>query len=226
MRLLLVEDNADLSATLPVQLGADGFSVDCVETVADARLSLAAAHYAAVILDLGLPDEDGLTLLGEIRRRSDPIPVLILTARSGVADRVNGLRGGADDYLVKPFAYDELVARLEALLRRPNQFIGRTLQFANIALDTQSRQVFVNGTPEVLSSREITVLELLMFRKGQVVPKKLVEDQLYGLSGEVSSNAVEVYVHRLRKQLSDHGAKVRIHTVRGVGYLLTEEKET
>lgn len=226
MRLLLVEDNSELSATLPAQLGTAGFSVDCVETVADARLSLSAAHYAAVILDLGLPDDDGLNLLGEIRRRSDPIPVLILTARSGVADRVSGLRGGADDYLVKPFAYDELVARLEALLRRPNQFIGRTLQFANIALDTQSRQVFVNGAPEVLSSREITVLELLMFRKGQVVPKKIVEDHLYGLSGEVSSNAVEVYVHRLRKQLSDHGAKVRIHTVRGVGYLLTEEKET
>ena len=139
-------------------------------------------------------------------------------------DRVTGLRSGADDYLVKPFALEELVARLEALLRRPGQLLGRSLQVANLAFDTESRQAFIDDKPQVLSARETAVLELLMRRKDRVVSKKLVEDHIFGLSGEVASNAVEVYVHRLRKQLSERGAKVQIHTIRGVGYLISEEK--
>ena len=148
----------------------------------------------------------------------------MLTARGGLQDRVTGLRSGADDYLVKPFALEELVARLEALLRRPGQLLGRSLQVANLAFDTESRQAFIDDKPQVLSARETAVLELLMRRKDRVVSKKLVEDHIFGLSGEVASNAVEVYVHRLRKQLSERGAKVQIHTIRGVGYLIAEEK--
>jgi DNA-binding response OmpR family regulator len=176
-----------------------------------------------LILDLGLPDGDGLALLRELRHRRDPIPVLVLTARGGLQDRVSGLRSGADDYLVKPFALEELVARLEAQLRRPGQQLGNSLHVANLGFDFRNRQAFVDDQPQVLSSRETAVLELLMRSKGRVVSKKQVEDHIFGLSGEVASNAVEVYVHRLRKQLSDKGARVKIHTIRGVGYLIAEE---
>src|SRR6266849_7070557 len=191
---------------------------------AEARTVLTTTRYAALVLDLGLPDGDGLAILREIRERKDPIPVLVLTARAGVHDRVTGLRSGADDYLVKPFAFEELVARLEALLRRPGQMLGRSLQVANLAFDTESRQAFIDDKPQVLSARETAVLELLMRRKGHVVSKKLVEDHIFGLSGDVAPNAVEVYIHRLRKQLSERGAKVQIYTICGVGYLIGEEK--
>jgi two-component system response regulator TctD len=159
-----------------------------------------------------------------MRRKGDATPVLVLTARDGVTDRVTGLREGADDYLVKPFAMEELVARLQALLRRPGNLLGRRLTFGNVSFDTEGRQVFVDGAARVFPARETAVLEILMRRGGNVAPKRLFEDHLFGLSGEVGSNAVEVYVHRLRKMLSDSGATLKIHTVRGVGYLMVEEK--
>jgi DNA-binding response OmpR family regulator len=224
MRLLLIEDNENLSQLLTKGLGAVGFAADVVGTAVAAREVLHATHYAAVILDLGLPDEDGLVLLREMRHRSNPTPVLVLTARGGVQDRVTGLRSGADDYLVKPFAFEELVARLQALLRRPGNLLGMSLHLANLTLDTEARQVFVNDTPQFFSAREISVLEILMRRSGRVVSKKLLEDHLYGLSTDVGSNAVEVYVHRLRKQLAEVGADVQIHTIRGVGYLISDNK--
>ena len=224
MRLAIVEDNPELAQLLAQGLKAEGYETDLLTTAAAARAAVRTTRYAALILDLGLPNEDGLSILREIRRSQDPLPVLVLTARGGVQDRVNGLRSGADDYLVKPFALEELVARLEALLRRPGQLLGRSLQLANLVFDTESRQAFIDDHPQTLSAREVAVLELLMRRKGRVVSKKLVEDQIFGLSGDVASNAVEVYVHRLRKQLSEHGARVQIHTVRGVGYIMAEEK--
>jgi DNA-binding response OmpR family regulator len=224
MRLLVIEDNEELAHLLTQRLRAAGYESDLLTTAAEARAAVSTTRYAALILDLGLPDGDGLAILREIRHQKDPIPILVLTARGGLQDRVTGLRSGADDYLVKPFAFEELVARLEALLRRPGQLLGRSLQVANLAFDTESRQVFIDDEPHVLSARESSVLEVLMRRKDRVVSKKLVEDQIFGLSGEVASNAVEVYVHRLRKQLSERGAKVQIHTIRGVGYLIAEEK--
>jgi len=223
MRLLIVEDNEELALLLAKGLGAAGYAVDRLATLADARSALETTRYAAVILDLGLPDGDGLSIVRELRLRKDPIPVLVLTARGGVNDRVGGLRTGADDYLVKPFAFDELLARLEALLRRPGQLLGSSLRLANVVFDTEGRQAFVDMKPQPLSAREIAVLELLMRRKGSVVSKKLIEDQIFGLTGEVASNAVEVYVHRLRRQLADIGAKVKISTIRGVGYVMTED---
>lgn len=225
MRVLVVEDNAELAGLISNGLIPAGYSVDHMGTAADARLALETTHYAAIILDLGLPDADGLVILRELRRRKEPVPVLVLTARAGIHDRVEGLRSGADDYLVKPFAFEELVARLEALLRRPQQLQGASLSVANLSYDTESRQAFIAGEPQLLSARETAVLEILMRRKGRVVSKAVVEDQLFGLSGEVSSNAVEVYVHRLRKSLADKGAKIRIHTVRGVGYMIAEAKD-
>jgi DNA-binding response OmpR family regulator len=223
MRVLVVEDNVELAGLVAKGLYAAGFESDHVATAADAEAILTSTHYAAVILDLGLPDGDGLAILHQLRGRKDSIPVLIVTARSTVGDRVGGLREGADDYLVKPFALDELVARLEALLRRPGRMLGRCLKLANVEFDTESRQVLIDDKPHWFSVRETTILELLMRRKGNVVPKKLVEDQIFGAAGDVSSNAVEVYVHRLRSQLTEHGAKVKIHTVRGVGYVIVED---
>jgi len=221
MRLLLVEDNEELSGLLVKSLGAAGFDADSVTTAADALSVLGSTHYAAVILDLGLPDDDGLAVLRSLRTRQNTVPVLVLTARDGVNDRVTGLRAGADDYLVKPFAVEELVARLEALLRRPGQLLGRSLELGNLVFDTVGRQLFIGGEPQTLSARELAVLEILLRRTGRVVSKRAVEDQIFGLSGDVGSNAVEVYVHRLRKSLQDLGASAAIHTIRGVGYLIT-----
>jgi two-component system response regulator TctD len=220
MRVLLVEDNENLAELLTKGLGGAGFDADVVTTAAAAQEVLATTRYAAVILDLGLPDADGLVVLRDLRARNDPTPVLILTARGGVQDRVGGLRSGADDYLVKPFAFEELLARLQALLRRPGYLLGMSLRLGNVTLDTEARQVFIHDDPCFFSAREIAVLEILLRRSGRVVSKKLVEDHLYGLSTDVGSNAVEVYVHRLRKQLADSGADVQIHTIRGVGYMI------
>ncbi len=224
MRLLIVEDNEELAQLLAKGLKTAGYDSDVLSTVEDARAVLSTTFYADLILDLGLPDGDGLELLRELRQRDNPVPVLVLTARGGLHDRVHGLRSGADDYLVKPFALEELLARLEAQLRRPGQLLGSSLRIANLAFDTQNRQASINDQPQVLSARETAVLELLMRSKGRVVSKKQVEDHIFGHSGEVASNAVEVYVHRLRKQLSERGARVQVHTIRGVGYLIAEEK--
>jgi DNA-binding response OmpR family regulator len=162
--------------------------------------------------------------LAERRRRRDSTPVLILTARGSLSDRVTGLQSGADDYLVKPFALEELIARLQALLRRPGNLLGLALKLGNLTLDTVAREVLVDERPIVFSSREIAVLEHLLRRSNRVVAKNLLESSLYGLSQEVGSNAVEVYVHRLRKHLAEIGASVQVHTVRGVGYMIAEER--
>jgi DNA-binding response OmpR family regulator len=221
MRILLVEDNDRLSGLLTTALGQAGFEADVVATAADADAALTASRYPVVVLDLGLPDADGLDFLRDLRRRGDSTPVLILTARAGLQDRVKGLQAGADDYLGKPFAIEELVARLQALLRRPGHLLGQALTIGNVTLDTEARQVEIGGQVIALSVREIAVIEILMRRAGKVVSKKLVEDQLFGLSGEVGSNAVEVYVHRIRKQLAESGASARIDTIRGVGYMIS-----
>jgi DNA-binding response OmpR family regulator len=220
MRLLLVEDNARLSALIGVALTKAGFQVDGVSTAGDAAAALRALPYAAMILDLGLPDEDGLTLLVRTRQGGGALPVLILTARGGLQDRVRGLDSGADDYLVKPFSQEELQARIRALLRRPGGLLGAALELGNVRLDTVSRDVTVRGRRHPLSAREKAVLEILLRRSGRVVPKNLVEDHLFGLSNDVGSNAVEVYVHRLRRQLQEMEADVVIHTVRGIGYMI------
>lgn len=224
MRILIVEDNRQLADLLAKGLKSAGYDVDVLTTAAEGLDALSMVSYAALILDLGLPDGDGLSVLRELRHRKDPLPILVLTARGGLNDRITGLRSGADDYLVKPFALEELVARLEAQLRRPGQILGNALRIGNLEFDPRNRQATIDDEPQILSSRETAVLELLMRSKGRVVSKKQVEDHIFGLSGDVASNAIEVYVHRLRKQLSERGAKVQIHTIRGVGYLIGEEK--
>ena len=220
MRILTVEDNRALSELLAKGLIEAGFDVDAASDAADASHIIASTRYSAIVLDLGLPDDDGLSVLKEMRGRGDSTPVLVLTARAGLRDRVSGLRSGADDYVVKPFDFEELVARLQALMRRPSDLVGRLLRVGNLSFDTVHRHALVDVQPCYFSARETSVLELLMRRAGRVVPKSLVEDHLFGISEPFASNAIEVYVHRLRKQLADVGAKAQIHTVRGVGYLI------
>lgn len=224
MRLLLIEDNDRLAALLKQGLGSAGFVVDVLTNANDASAALDTGRWDIVVLDRGLPDGDGLDVLTEMRRRGDTTPVLILTAHGSLKDRVNGLQTGADDYLVKPFALEELVARLQALLRRPGNLLGLALRLGNLTLDTVARQVFIEDRPIAFSAREIAVLEHLLRRSGGVVAKSLLENSLYGPTQEVGSNAVEVHVHRLRRHLVETGATVQVHTVRGVGYMIGEEK--
>lgn len=221
MRLLLIEDNDDLSALICGQLEAGGYAIDRVDCVEDAIAVLDSRSYAAMILDLGLPDGDGLKVLRHVRGRQHPLPVLILSARGAMEERVKGLDQGADDYLAKPFAFEELKARLAALLRRPGALLGAQLTVSNLVYDTQARQASVEELTLPLSAREAQLLELLMRRADKVVQKGAVENQLFGLDDDFGSNAVEVYIHRLRKRLQDGKAAVTIHTVRGVGYMLT-----
>jgi DNA-binding response OmpR family regulator len=224
MRLLLVEDNLDLAKLTAKALAKADFEVDTTATASDASQLIATGAYSAVILDLGLPDGNGMALLRAMRARSDSTPVIVLTARGTVYDRVLGLQTGADDYLVKPFAAEELIARIHALLRRPNNYLGKLLTVGNVAFDPAGRQLYVTGEPQFLSARELALLELMMGRTGRIVPKALAESRLFGSSDEVHSNAVEVYVHRLRKQLETFGATIEIRTIRGLGYLLSERE--
>lgn len=223
MRVLLVEDNRRLAGFIVDGLRAAGFTVDALDTGEDGRAALAVVRYDAVVLDLGLPDMDGMKLLGELRGRKSSIPVLVLTARDGIGDRVAGLNAGADDYLLKPFAMEELVARLRALLRRPKEALDATLSVGNIELDTVTREFRVDCRCVLLSRRELGLLEQLMRRQGRVVSRGAIDERVYGLDDEVSTNSIEVIVSRLRKSLRLAKARVQILTFRGIGYMLCEE---
>ena len=224
MRLLLVEDHATFAELVRQNLEREWFAVDVVENAGDGDAALRAVSYDAVILDLGLPDASGLTLLRDLRAAGKTTPVLILTARDTVDDLVTGLNAGGDDYLVKPCAMEELVARMRALLRRPGGALGVTLSAGNISFDTTAREVRIDNKTIAISRREMGVLEQLMRRYGRVVPKDVIEDKLYGFDEEVTSNSVEAHISRLRKRLEKAGADVSIHTLRGVGYLLSSER--
>jgi DNA-binding response OmpR family regulator len=225
VRLLVIEDEPRIAEILKSGLRRAGFIVDVVHLCADAREAFALTAYDAAILDLGLPDGDGLKLLAQVRAAHNPVPILILTARDAVEDRVCGLDTGADDYLIKPFATSELVARIKALLRRPGGALGLELRAGNIDFDTVGRDVRVGPILLQLARRECAILEHLMRRQGRVVPKSVLEEKLYGIDDELESNAVPVHVHHLRRKLQEANATAEIHTIRGVGYLLTEIKE-
>ncbi|MBP9231627.1 MAG: response regulator transcription factor, partial [Phenylobacterium sp.] len=210
MRLLLIEDNARLGGLVVEGLTQDGFVVDWRETLEGGIEARSLAAYDLVLLDLGLPDGDGLDLVKRLRRNHDAVPILILTARGGLGDRIAGLDVGADDYLVKPFDIAELAARCRALLRRPGACLGVVLRAGNVALDTASRSLEIGGVPVGITPRELALLEHLLRRAGQVVPKPLLEDQLYAMDAEVTPNALEVAVSRLRKRLSAAGADLML----------------
>lgn len=223
MRLLIVEDEARLLELVVRSLSRAGFVCDAVSTADEAKAALSTSRYDAVILDLGLPDEDGMSVLRGMRSRKDMTPTLILTARDHLDDRVEGLNAGADDYLLKPFAMPELIARIKALLRRPSGALGVVLEAGNIRFDTVNRAVTVGEEALTLSPREMTLLENLIRRAGRVVPKDQLEEKVYGFDDEVSSNTLEVLLHRLRKKLDASRFSGQIHTVRGVGYMLQEK---
>jgi len=224
MRILFVEDNLRLASLVHKGMENENFTIDAFGTLADAEAAIDTTDYDAIILDLGLPDGDGLDFLKSLREQKKTLPVLILTARDGIEDRVIGLNAGADDYLLKPFAMEELVARVRALLRRPDGGMAVTLTSGNVKFDTTSREVTVGDVVIKVSPREMSVLEQLMRRTGRVVAKDTIESKLYGFGDEVSINSVEANISRLRKRLVNANASVSIHTLRGVGYLLSEEE--
>jgi len=224
LRLLVIEDEDRLSGILKSKLGDIGFAVDIAGSATDAEAALELINYDAAILDLGLPDGDGLTVLTVTRQSGKNLPILILTARDAVEDRVAGLNAGADDYLTKPFAMAELIARIKALLRRPGGVLGMTLEAGNVRLDTVGRELVIAGIPVRLSRRELTILEQMLRRFGRIVPKAVLEEKLYGIDEEPDSNPVPVHIHHLRRQLEAAGASLMIHTIRGVGYILAETK--
>ena len=222
MRLLLIEDDPHLSELITKVLGAKGFAVDTCELADEACCALKDGIFDVVILDLGLPDQDGMTVLQEMRQGGNATPVLILTSRDGLKDRVNGLNAGADDYVLKPFEMEELIARIKALLRRPGGALGMTLTAGNVVLDSVTHEIRIAGEVADLSRRELSVLEHLMRRLEGMVGKELLIESLYGCEEKGSINSVEISIHRLRKRLADTGATVKINTLRGVGYLLSE----
>ena len=224
MRILLIEDHSRLADSITKGLAGLGFGVDAFHTAGDGLNAFKSIAYDAVILDLGLPDRDGLDVLGELKQGTLSAPILILTARDGIDARVTGLDAGADDYVVKPFAMTELAARLRALLRRPGHALGGVLVIGNLQLQTVSRQVIVSGITVRFPVREVEALELLMRREGQVVSKDTLEDSLYGLTKNVTPNSIEVLISRLRRRLESVGANCSIHTLYGIGYLLKENK--
>ena len=221
MRVLIIEDNRRLAALIAKGCETAGFAVDTCNDLEGARAALSTVRYDVAVLDLGLPDGDGLDLLASLRQQGSELPVIVLTARDALESRVEGLNAGADDYLLKPFAMEELVARIRALLRRPGQALGRKLTAGNVEFDTVAREVSVGGVPTVFSRRETDLLEILLRRQGRVVPKDAIEEGLYAFGDEISSNTVEVAVHRLRKRMAEAGADIEVHTLRGIGYVLS-----
>jgi len=219
LRLLIIEDNQRLCQAVAESLRSQGFAVDTAATAAEGLRIWQTADYDVAVLDLMLPDGSGLGALKEMRGRGSKTPVLILTALGAIEDRVRGLDCGADDYLVKPFATQELIARLRALLRRPGAALGRTLTLGNVRLNTSARIATVAETQLDLTRSELIVLETLLRNQGRVISKERLGECLYDFQQERSANSVETQVHRLRKKLASAGADVSLRTLRGLGYL-------
>jgi len=219
MRILLVEDDALLGDGLRAGLRQLGFQVDWVRDGDAAERELRAQPYAAAVLDLGLPRQDGLDVLAAIRRAGVTTPVLVLTARDAVPERIRGLNAGADDYVLKPVDLEELAARLRALVRRAHGQPLECLRAQDVVLDPAARSVRRGGEPVVLSTREFDLLQAFMLGANRVLSREQLEQQLYSWGQEVESNAIEVHIHNLRRKL---GAAL-IHTVRGVGYMLVRD---
>jgi two-component system OmpR family response regulator len=218
MKILVVEDDTVLAAALTRALNQAAYTVDLVEDGEEASRVLDANTYDLVVLDIALPKLDGMSVLRRLRDRRSHVPVLILTARDTLEDRVAGLDLGADDYLTKPFDLPEFEARVRALIRRGHYNAGTSMTHGQLRFDTAGRRLFHDDEPIELSARELAVIELLLSRQGRVVSKEQMIDHLFGFGDDVGTNAIEVYVHRVRKKLEPFGIDIR--TVRGMGYLL------
>jgi two-component system OmpR family response regulator/two-component system response regulator QseB len=222
MRILLAEDDPMLGDGLRAGLRQLGFSVDWVRDGVAAERELVSGDYAAAVLDLGLPLKDGLDVLQALRARKIATPVLVLTARDAVPDRIRGLDLGADDYVIKPVDLHELGARLRSLVRRSHGQMQDTLRCGDVLLEPASRQVSLNGEPVTLSTREFDLLHVLMINAGRVMSREQLEQKLYSWGYEVDSNAIEVHIHHLRRKLSPEV----IQTVRGVGYTVARSQDS
>jgi two-component system, OmpR family, response regulator QseB len=221
LKILLVEDHAALREMMTGYLATRGFAIDGASTADEARAALSVASYDALILDLGLPDGDGIELLDEIRvRTGGTLPAIIVTARDALDNRVRGLNAGADDYIVKPFDLIELEARLRAVLRRPGVREDTNLRCGALSLNTASREASVAATILDLTRRETALLEELLRARGRIVVKDVLDERIYALGEDVSSNALEAVVSRLRRKLGAAGAGVRLDAKRGIGYRL------
>jgi two-component system OmpR family response regulator/two-component system response regulator QseB len=218
MRILLVEDDRLLGDGVQAGLTGSGFTVDWVRDGDAALAALATESFVAVLLDLGLPKRDGLSVLTSLRSAGNPVPVLVLTARDQVADKIRGLDLGADDYVIKPFDLDELAARLRALVRRSQGRADASLRHGELVLDPAARTVKLKGEPVTLTGKEFDLLRMLLDAAGRVLTRRVLEEQLYAWGEAVESNALEVHIHHLRRKL---GSEL-IRTVRGVGYLVDE----
>lgn len=219
MRLLLVEDDSMIGESVRKALRQDGFIVDWVMDGHAAEIAADGETYDVLLLDLGLPKKSGLDVLKSLRQGGNRIPILILTARDAVADRVKGLDAGADDYLVKPFDFEELEARIRALCRRQSGRVDSIIKVGDVTLNSASHEVHLKGEPVVLSGREFALLAAFLDRPGAVLSLTQLEEKIYGWGDEVGSNAVEVYIHALRKKLGTEFIK----NVRGVGYMVPKQ---
>lgn len=219
MRLLLVEDDPMIGEALLDALNAEHYAVDWVRDAETAEAALRSHAYDLMVLDLGLPRRDGLTLLRSLRARRSALPVLVATARDAVGDRITGLDAGADDYVVKPYDADELLARIRALIRRSTGQGDPVFSHNGVALNPATHEASVNGKPVSLSAREWAILEPLLARPGVVLSRSQLEEKLYSWKNDISSNAVEVYVHGLRKKLGSEF----IQTIRGLGYVIPRQ---
>ncbi|AOH85007.1 two-component system response regulator [Sphingomonas panacis] len=222
MRILLIEDEAGMATALRTVLEREGIVVDHVANAADAREAARSGTADLILLDRTLPDGDGLALIPGIRRDSPGVPIIVISARGDVTDRVSGLDTGADDYLPKPFAMEEMLARVRAVRRRPASVSVQLVQLGNLAYDLANDEATVDGDRLNLPRRELLVLAALMRRRGRTVPRNALEDAVYGFDDEIQSNTLDSHVSRLRKRLSEAGGAVEIHAIRGVGYLLRQ----
>ncbi len=222
MRIMLVEDEPDLAEMLCRFLQRERFVVDHLDCLAAAGDACAMVHYDLALLDRTLPDGDGLGLIGALRQRTPGIHVIMLSARGEVQDRVTGLERGADDYLVKPFAFDEMLARIRAVRRRPSHLQDERIIAGAVIFDPANDAVEVNGLSVTLPRRELRVLGALLKRRGRTVMRESLEHAVFGFDDEVQSNTLDSHISRLRRRLREWDAQVEIHAIRGVGYLLRE----
>lgn len=223
MRILLAEDEDDLREVTVKRLRAEGFGVDGCADGKEALEYMAAADYDLVIFDIMMPRMDGLAALKQLRRQGNPVPVLLLTAKDAVSDRVQGLNAGADDYLTKPYAFEELLARVRALGRRNTTEKTDVLTAGDLTVELSSKRVIRNGQQIVLSAKEFGLLETLLRHKGKVLSRSQLENQVWDFGFEGSSNIVDVYIRYLRRKVDDPFEKKLIHTIRGAGYVLKED---
>ncbi len=222
MRLLVVEDNPKLAGLIKKLLCEHAFAVDVAPTIAGAQAALDTTAYAAILLDLSMPDSDGGRLLHALRKAGNSTPVIVATARGDLDERIRTLNEGADDYLVKPFSLEELLARINAVLRRPQLAIGTILRAGNVAVDTAALTVAIDAKPVDLPRREFGVLLALMRQQGRPVSRDKLLDALYSFDAEVTPNAIEAAVSRLRRRLDAHDGSVTVIAMRGLGYVLTD----